>query len=164
MDTAKTEKPALATAAIVSSDWARLAAAVLCVLGILVAGYMTWAELTNNETACVDVGKVDCSAVQNSAYAETFGVPVALLGLVGYLVMLAIVVLEDQVALFAAYGRTLVVGMALFGTIFQTYLTYVEAAVLDKWCQWCVTSYVLISLLLIVGVYRLYVFLKPLRS
>ncbi len=164
MDTAKTEKPALATAAMVSSDWARLAAAMLCVLGILVAGYMTWAELTNNETACVDVGKVDCSAVQNSAYAKTFGMPVALLGLVGYLVMLGIVVLEDQVALFAAYGRTLVVGMALFGTIFQTYLTYVEAAVLDKWCQWCVTSYVLISLLLIVGVYRLYVFLKPLRS
>ncbi len=164
MDTAKTEKTALATTAVIGSDWARLLAAVLCVLGILVAGYMTWAELTNNETACVDVGKVDCSAVQNSAYAKTFGVPVALLGLLGYLAMLGIVVLEDQVALFAAYGRTLVVGMALFGAIFQTYLTYVEGAVLDKWCQWCVTSYVLISLLLIVGVYRLYGFLKPLRS
>jgi len=164
VDTAKTEKTALATTAVIGSDWARLLAAVLCVLGILVAGYMTWAELTNNETACVDVGKVDCSAVQNSAYAKTFGVPVALLGLLGYLAMLGIIVLEDQVALFAAYGRTLVVGMALFGAIFQTYLTYVEGAVLDKWCQWCVTSYVLISLLLIVGVYRLYGFLKPLRS
>lgn len=164
MSTAKTQKVTLATATSAVPDWPRLAAVLLCVLGVLVASYMTWAELTNNETACVDVGQVDCSAVQNSAYAKTFGVPVALLGLLGYLVMLGLLVLEDQVALVATYGRTLVVGIALFGVIFQTYLTYIEAAVLDKWCQWCVASYVIITLLLIVGLYRLYGFLKPLRS
>jgi uncharacterized membrane protein len=73
-------------------------------------------------------------------------------------------VLEDQVALFAAYGRTLVVGFALFGVIFQTYLTYVEAAVLEKWCQWCVASYIIITALLIIGALRLHSFFKPLRS
>lgn len=164
VDTAKTDKAALAASTVMASDWLRLAVAVLCILGTLVAGYLTWAELTNNETACVDTANIDCSAVQNSAYAQTFGVPVALLGLLGYLAMLGIVLLEDQLPLFAAYGRTLVVGMALFGVIFQTYLTYIEAAVLNKWCQWCVISYVLVSLLLIASVYRLYVFLKPLRA
>lgn len=164
MSTAKTGKVALSPATALAVDWLRLVAVVLCVLGILVAGYMTWAELTDNETACVDVGKVDCSAVQNSAYAKTFGIPVAFLGLLGYLAMLGILILEDQMLLFATYGRTLMVAMALFGTLFQTYLTYIEAAVLDKWCQWCVTSYVLITLLLMMSVRRLYLFLKPLRA
>jgi uncharacterized membrane protein len=56
-----------------------------------------------------------------------------------------------------------VVGMALFGVMFQTYLTYVEGAVLDKWCQWCVTSFILITLICGIGIYRLYQFLQPLR-
>ena len=125
---------------------------------------MTWAELTNNETVCVDAGSIDCAAVQDSAYAKTLGIPVALLGLLGYVAILGVLVLEDQVALFAAYGRTLVVGFALFGVIFQTYLTYVEAAVLEKWCQWCVASYIIITALLIIGALRLHSFFKPLRS
>ncbi len=163
MSTAKTGKAALSAGAL-APDWLRLASIVLCVVGILVAGYMTWAELTNNETVCVDAGSIDCAAVQDSAYAKTLGIPVALLGLLGYVAILGVLVLEDQVALFAAYGRTLVVGFALFGVIFQTYLTYVEAAVLEKWCQWCVASYIIITALLIIGALRLHSFFKPLRS
>lgn len=163
MSTAKTSKAAL-SARVLAADWLRLASIVLSVLGILVAGYMTWAELTNNETVCVEAGSIDCAAVQDSAYAKTLGIPVALLGLLGYIAILGVLVLEDQLALFAAYGRTLVVGFTLFGVIFQTYLTYVEAAVLEKWCQWCVTSYILITALLIIGVFRLRSFIRPLRS
>ena len=120
--------------------------------------------MTDNETVCADVGKIDCAAVQQSAYAETFGIPVALLGLLGYIAILGAVILEDQIAIVAAYGRTAVVGMALFGVIFQTYLTYVEASVLDRWCQWCVASFVVITLLLIVGAIRLRNFLQPLQK
>ncbi len=86
------------------------------------------------------------------------------MGLLGYLAILAVLVLEDQVEFLAAYGRTLVVAMALFGVIFQTYLTYIEASVLEKWCQWCVTSYVVISLLLVIAAYRMYRFLQPLQE
>jgi uncharacterized membrane protein len=78
--------------------------------------------------------------------------------------ILLVLVLEDQVDFLAAYGRTLVVSFALGGVIFQTYLTYIEAAVLEKWCQWCVTSYIVISLLFIIGVYRVYRFLQPLQQ
>lgn len=144
-------------------DWLRVASMVCCVLGILVAGYMAWAELTNNETVCADTGTIDCQAVQESVYAETFGIPVALLGLLGYIGMFGILLLEDQIAVFVQFGRTLVVGMALFGFLFQSYLTYIEADVLGKWCQWCVTSFVLITLVLGMGIYRLLHFLKPLR-
>jgi uncharacterized membrane protein len=158
--TGKVVAPAQASA----PDWLRLTAVVLSVLGILVAGYMTWAELTDNETVCIDAGAIDCAAVQDSAYAKTFGVSVALLGLVGYVAILGVLALEDQLQLLAAYGRTLVLGFASFGVIFQTYLTYVEAAVLEKWCQWCVISYFLITALLIVGALRLRSFFKLLRS
>ena len=138
-------------------------AILLSVAGIFVAGYMSWAEVTGNETVCSDAGKIDCAAVQESAYAKTFGIPVAIMGTLGYVAILGVLVLEDQVALLAEYGRALVIGMALFGVIFQTYLTYVEAAVLDKWCQWCVASYVLITLILVIGAFRQNELMKPLR-
>lgn len=149
---------------MVTWDWLRGVMIVLCIAGIFVAGYMAWAEVTDNETVCAEVGKIDCAAVQDSAYAQTFGIPVAVLGLLGYIAILGVVLMEDQIGILAAYGRTIVVGMALFGVIFQSYLTYIEAAVLDKWCQWCVASYAIITLLLIVGGIRLRRFLKPLHS
>jgi vitamin-K-epoxide reductase (warfarin-sensitive) len=162
VSTAKSDKTSLA-APVLEWDWLRVIALLLCVAGIFVAGYMSWAEVTGNETVCADTGKIDCAAVQESAYAKTFGIPVAIMGLAGYVAMFGVLLLEDQVKLLAEYGRILVLGMALFGVIFQTYLTYVEASVLDKWCQWCVTSYVLITLVLVISAYRQYDFMKPLR-
>ncbi len=149
--------------ALLAWDKARVVAVIVALLGVFVAGYMAWAEATNNETVCADTGSIDCAAVQESAYAETWGIPVAFLGLAGYVAILAVLVLEDQIAFLAAYGRSLVVAMTLFGVMFQTYLTYIEADVLHKWCQWCVASYVLITTLFVLGVYRLYGFLRPLR-
>ncbi len=163
MATAKANNAASAARAI-NTDWMRALSIALAVLGILVAGYMTWAELTSNETACLDTGKIDCSAVQNSAYAKILGIPVALLGLVGYVAILSVLVAEDLHPLAAAYGRTLVIGMALFGVIFQAYLTVIEATVLDAWCQWCVASFVIITSLLVIGGLRLNQFLQPLKK
>jgi uncharacterized membrane protein len=160
----RTAKSELLVRPALQMDWLRVISIVLCVVGIFVAGYMSWAEATGNETVCANTGSVDCAAVQNSAYAKTAGIPVADMGLAGYLAILAILVLEDQFAFLAAYGRTLVVSVALGGVIFQTYLTYVEAAVLHKWCQWCVTSYVVIALLFVIGAYRVYRFLQALQQ
>jgi uncharacterized membrane protein len=159
---AKSTKPALTTTSM-QIDWWRTASIVLCIVGAIIAGYMVWAEVTGNETACADTGKIDCSAVQQSAYAKTLGFPVALMGLLGYLAILGVLVLEDQVELLAAYGRTLIVGMTLFGVIFQVYLTVIEGTVLDAWCQWCVASFVIITVLLILASYRMFFFLKPLQ-
>lgn len=160
MDTAKSGT--LMTTAV-GVDWLRVISMVLSICGLLAAGYMTWAELTGNETVCAETAHIDCAAVQESAYAKTLGISVALIGTLGFMAILAVLVLEDQVKLLASYGRTLVVAMALFGVIFQTYLSYVEAEVLEKWCQWCITSHIIITLLLVIGLYRLYQFLKPLR-
>lgn len=151
-------------ASTIAVDWARAIAIVLAILGMFVAGYMSWAEVTGNETVCADTGTIDCAAVQESAYASTLGFPVAVMGLLGYIAILGVLVLEDQIDFLAAYGRTFVVAMALFGVMFQTYLTYIEAAVLEKWCQWCVASFIFIAALLVIGIFRLNTFLKPLRD
>jgi uncharacterized membrane protein len=163
VNSAKVKNMAPTPAVSAARDWLRVISLVICLLGIFVAGYMAWAEVTGNETVCANTGKINCEAVQKSAYGETFGIPVAIMGLLGYLAIFGALVLEDQVKIVAEYGRTAVVGMALFGVMFQTYLTYVEGAVLDKWCQWCVTSFILITLICGIGIYRLYQFLQPLR-
>jgi len=163
VNTAKAKSKQVEITASMSRDWLRIIAVVLSILGVLVAGYMSWAELTGNETVCANTGSIDCAAVQESAYAQTFGIPVALLGALGYIVILGVLLLEDQVQFLADYGRTLVVGMALFGVIFQAYLTVIEATVLERSCQWCVASFVIITLLLIIGAFRLRSFFEPLR-
>jgi uncharacterized membrane protein len=137
-------------------DWLRLVAVVLAIAGIAVAGYLSWAEVTGSETQCLDTGKINCETVQSSAYSEVLGVPIALLGLAGYVAILGVLLLEDQIAFLAAYGRTLVVGFALFGVIFSVYLTLIEATVLDAYCQWCLISAALIIVLLVLGSVRLY--------
>ena len=148
----------------VALDWLRVIAIGIAVLGVLVTGYLTWAEVTGNETICADTGLINCETVQTSTYSSVFGIPVAALGFVGFVGMLALLLLEDQVPFLAAYGRTLVFGAALFGVLFQAYLTVIEATVLEAWCQWCVVSFVLVTLLCGVSAYRLYRFLQPLRS
>lgn len=159
----KTE-PIEVTTAPVALDWPRLIAIILAVLGILVAGYLTWAEVTGNETVCAETGLINCETVQTSAYASTFGIPVALLGLAGFVGMLLILLLEDQVPFLAQYGRTLVLAAALFGVLFQLYLSVIEATVLEAWCQWCIASFVIVTLIFAIAVYRLRRFLQPLRS
>jgi uncharacterized membrane protein len=163
VSTAKSDRAA-ATGAVLEWDWLRVLSIVIAIVGLFVAGYMTWAEATGNETVCADTGAIDCAVVQESAYASTLGIPVALMGMLGYIAILAVLVLEDQIEIVATYGRTWIVAMALFGVMFQLYLTYVEGAVLEKWCQWCIMSFIAITALFALGVFRLNTFMKPLRD
>ncbi|MBN1679993.1 MAG: vitamin K epoxide reductase family protein [Anaerolineae bacterium] len=163
MSTAKVNKAQVTAAPALTVDWLRSISVVLAIVGIFVAGYMAWAELTGNETVCTDAGKIDCGAVQTSVYAKTLGFPVAIQGTLGYIAILAVLLLEDQLAIIAANGRSLIVGMTLYGTIFQMYLTWIEASVLDAFCQWCIASSVIIAVLLVIGIYRFFEFLRPLQ-
>lgn len=164
MSTAKTKKAAATTPAVMTTDWLRVVAIGLCLVGLAVSGYLAWAEVTGNETQCVDAGKIDCEAVQNSPYSKTLGVPVAVLGLLGNLAILAVLVLEDQLPIVAEYGRTVVLGLTLFSVMFFVYLTLIEATVLDAWCQWCIAAAVTMVLLFGIAAYRVYDRLRLLQA
>jgi len=128
-----------------SKDWS-WTIPVLSIIGIVVAGYLSFVEVTQSQAVCGPIG--DCNTVQQSPYAILFGfLPVGILGLLGYLAIIA-------AWLFRKFGPekwrgffTLSIwGMALFGTIFSIYLTFLEPFVIGATCAWCVTSAIIITI------------------
>jgi uncharacterized membrane protein len=72
--------------------------------------------------------------VQTSDYAKLAGIPVAVLGLIGYVLILASLFVPGENGAFA--GAVI----ALSGFAFSAYLTYRELFTIDAICQWCVAS------------------------
>jgi uncharacterized membrane protein len=132
--------------------WTETLIPVLCVIGLGVAGYLTFVETQNVRAVCGPVG--DCNSVQASPYAKLFGViPVGLLGLAGYVGIVAAWVVERKGSgLPAVYAPVLLLAMSLFGALFSLYLTYIELAVILAVCIWCLGSAVIMALILILAV------------
>lgn len=126
----------------------RRAAVVLSVLGIGVAGYLTYVHYAELSPVCVGGGG-GCAKVQASDQSELAGVPVAVLGLASYVLLLAASLLRTETARSAA-ALTAIVG---FG--FSVYLTYESVAVIEATCQWCLASAALMTLLAVVTTVRL---------
>jgi uncharacterized membrane protein len=121
-----------------------VAVAALSVLGATIAGYLTWVHFAELEPYCVG-GTGGCERVQSSRYAELAGVPVAVIGLGGYLAVLASLALPDH---------SVTAFLALVGAGFSAYLTYLELAVIDAICQWCVASAIVMTALAVASVAR----------
>jgi uncharacterized membrane protein len=132
----------------VSPRGLRRATAALALLGLAIAGYLTWVHYAGLKPICAG-GSGGCEKVQNSRWAELAGVPVAVLGLGGYAAILLSLALPEDA------GRSLAAFLALVGLGFSGWLTYVEVARIHAICQWCVASAVVMALLAVVSVVRL---------
>lgn len=123
---------------------------VLSGLGIFVSGYLSAKRLTGGSLACSRWAQ--CDTVNNSVYAKIHGVPVAFIGLAGYLVLLALAAAALQ-TWGPTHRRLLAISfiLALGGVGFSAYLTYLELFVIQALCNWCVSSAILITLLAIIG-------------
>lgn len=120
----------------------------LAALGIALAGYLTYLHYSGTTPPCSIKGN-PCSQVQKSRYSELAGVPVALIGLLGYIVILgSLLAPEDERARFATMALT------LGGLGFSAYLTYREVFTLHKICEWCVGSAVLMTIMMCLSVWR----------
>jgi uncharacterized membrane protein len=95
--------------------------------------------------ACATGG---CETVQSSRYAEVFGVPVALVGLIGYLIVLGCAVAAGDLARLAQAMVT------LSAFIFSAYLLFVQLHLVGAVCQWCLVSDVLTTALAVVALLR----------
>jgi len=133
--------------------WLYKASIVLVVIGVLVSVYMTIYKITNNDKLCLGSG--DCSTVNASPYSEIYGIPVALVGVGGYLAILALHLLENRNRHMKANATLYIFGLALTGFLFTLYLVYVEFALLKAFCPFCVTSQVVMTLIFIISVIRL---------
>lgn len=125
---------------------------LLCALGMVVAGYLTYIEVTQTSAVCGPVG--DCNTVQQSEYARLFGIlPVGLLGMVGYVLITGAYLVKNYGAeQWKQLASNSLVGMVLFGVLFSIYLTYLEIFVIQAVCLWCLSSAVISTLLLLLGV------------
>ena len=129
------------------------ASLALVIIGLLVSIYMTIYKVTSNDRLCLGSG--DCAAVNASRYSEVNGIPVAVIGILGYAAMLAVHWFERRNSFFKENGTLLIFGMALTGFIFTAWLVYVEIALLKAICPFCVTSQAAMTLIFIIAVMRM---------
>jgi uncharacterized membrane protein len=125
----------------------RTVSAAVALIGLGIATYLTIVHYAGGEPVCAIAH--GCATVQKSRYAELAGVPVAVLGLGGYVAILASLTRDGEGA------RTLTAFLALAGFAFSAWLTYVEVARLDAICIWCVGSAVCMTLLAALSAVRL---------
>jgi len=121
--------------------------AVLAILGAGIAGYLTVAHVTHTPVACVRSG--GCETVQHSAYSELWGIPVAAIGLAGYLLIAVSSRRRTDPARVAGAAA------ALAGLVFAAYLVYVQVGVIHAVCQWCMASDVVVALLVVATFLRI---------
>ena len=144
-------------------DPLRLLSVVIAVLGLAVAGYLSYVAVTDTgqTMSCPASDQtifglpIDCGLVDASVYARLGPIPVAVLGFGGYLVILLVLLLETRVPLLVEYGRLAFFGLTLFGFAFSAYLTWAEVAQIRAFCTWCVVSAVLMTVLFIIALVRL---------
>ena len=129
------------------SDRLKAAAVACCMLGLAIAGYLTYVHYAGVSPVC-EIAH-GCEKVQSSRWSEVAGVPVALLGLLGYAGILAALFVPGEAGLVAAAGQ------AVVGCGFSAYLTYREVFTIDAICIWCVASALLMATLAVLTVLRL---------
>ena len=121
---------------------------VMASIGVALAGYLTYLHYSGTEPPCSIKGN-PCSQVQKSRYSELAGVPVALIGLLGYIAILgSLLVRETETSRFATAALT------LGGFGFSAYLTGREVFTLEKICEWCVSSAIIMTILVVLAVWR----------
>jgi vitamin-K-epoxide reductase (warfarin-sensitive) len=112
---------------------------LLAALGIVVSALALREHYrTEGDSPCSINERWDCGIVNHSPYAILEGIPVAILGIAGYLLMAALAWRRTYLPLLAA---------ALVGLAYSLYLAHIEAHVLGVWCIYCVISLADISLI-----------------
>ena len=124
----------------------RIVIGLLCLIGIGIGTYLTYVHYAGIKVVCLSSG--GCETVQSSVYSKLDGVPVAVLGLAGYIGILITLFIRGDL------GRAAGFGLALVGFLFSVYLTYREVFTIKAICQWCVGSAVLMTLLAILTAIR----------
>ena len=121
-----------------SAGRVRTAIALLSLAGAGIAAYLVYTRYSGVAIFCSTGG---CETVQSSKYAVVAGVPVAILGLVGYAAILLTALVPGPTS--AAIG----VALSAIGVAFSAYLLYAQLGPIGAICQWCVANDAVISLL-----------------
>jgi uncharacterized membrane protein len=125
----------------------------LTILGLIVSIYMTIYKITSNDSMCI--GSQDCAVVNASRYSEIYGIPVAVLGVIGYGAILGVLALERTPGFFKQNGSMIFFGLSLIGFLFTLYLIFLEVVLIKAFCPFCIASQAAMTLIFILSVIRL---------
>lgn len=126
---------------------------IFAILGAIDSTYLLIYKLTGNNRMCL--GNGGCHNVNFSSYSEIYGIPISAIGLVAYLAMVGIILLEPRLRLLEDNGPLLLFGMGITGVAFSAYLTYLEIYVIHAVCPFCVASAIIITLIFVIAIIRL---------
>ena len=116
--------------------------AILAVGGVVVSSVSLQHHYGTSKTTYCDIGDTfNCDIVNRSEYSSVLGIPVALLGMLGYAAVLGLATVYRE----RQETPSLIFAGTVAGLAFALYLTYIEARVLGVWCIMCLSSLVLIS-------------------
>jgi uncharacterized membrane protein len=129
-------------------------ALITSLIGLLDAGYLSYSKLNSLNLYCsAAVG--DCNSVNSSQWSYLFGIPVAYLGFIAYAAILFLLIFGKKIKLLAPHVDFLFFFITLIGFLFSGYLTFIEATVLHTFCQWCLLSALMITILFSISVIKL---------
>lgn len=117
--------------------------------GILVAGYSLYEYYLSDGNALCDINSMfSCSAVYGSGYSAIFGIPVSLFGIIGFGAMFICAALS----LNGKNVHKFILPMISAFAVSTLYFVYISALVINVWCVACITSWVIIWLLLVLSI------------
>lgn len=110
---------------------------VLAAAGVLLSSVSLYHHFSRSKTSFCDLSQsFNCDLVNRSQYSTFHGLPVALIGIVGYLLILALATVYRP----KAETPIMIVAASIGGTGFALYLTYLEGYVIHAWCILCLSS------------------------
>ena len=135
--------------------WLKWLSLLFALAGTADAAYLTYSHFSGIATVCPEVTSAfKCDLVQNSYYSTIGGFPIVLLGLGGYLAILAVLLLDGRVSFFTRHGALLAFGLTLIGFLYSGFLTATEAFTLHAWCVWCLGSAIIMTCLFVLSAAR----------
>jgi uncharacterized membrane protein len=136
------------------TDMLRKISIILSIAGLIVAGYLVYLDVSGSTAALCSAGG-GCDTVRESRYSQIGPIPVALIGVGGYLAILLVLLLDSPGGRRSAYGPMLVFGFALIGVLYSLYLTYLELFVIVAICPYCMASAIIVACIFIISIFRL---------
>ncbi|MBK8985855.1 MAG: vitamin K epoxide reductase family protein [Chloroflexi bacterium] len=135
-------------------DWQLRLIQLLAVVGMFVAYFLLLYHNGVLLSVCAPNGFDDCGQVSGpgAPYASIGPIPVALIGLLGYITMFMVIWLKDWLSILQDYAPEIMVGLTGLAFVFTAYLTALEIFVIHAVCRYCLISAAIITVQLILSI------------
>lgn len=127
---------------------------IIAAIGLVDSAYLIWIKIANSEVYCLQ-GVGDCLTVNSSKYSQVFGIPIAVFGVLGYLLILFVFTQENRIPFLRSNAIIILFGFTLTGFLYSIYLTYLELFVIRAICPFCILSAISMTFLFVLNIVRL---------